>query len=703
MQSETIQSEVNEIRELRRALRDLVAISMLPAVSMGKTPREIAESGADALLRTLRLDLVYVQVKMPDAGTLLEVACTSSPAAGAIEAAELGRLLAPWLEGDPADARRSIPNPVGSGTTQVAVVPIGYDRQAGVVVAGSLQADFPNDRDRTVLSVAANHLATVLSHKWAEEALRRWELLFQHASWGIAIAEPDTHALLAINPAFAAMHGYTVDELVGRSIVETFAPESRAELPEHVRIVHGQGYHTYESVHIRKDGTRFPVLTNVIAHRDADGHVLYRAANLQDITAQKQAEERLREEARTIEAINRVGQMLAAELDEDQLVQAITDAGTELTGARFGLFVPNVLKEPGEAHLLYTLSGAAREAFDRLPVPRNTALFEPTFGGGDIVRLDDVTQHPRYGKDAPDYGMLRGQVPVRSYLAAPVISRSGEVLGGLFFGHPEAAIFTERVERIVAGIVAQAAVALDNARLYRRAQDAVRMRDEFLATVTHDLKNPLTTIRGRVQLLLRQASRDPERAREVSALEAIELQTAVMRRLIDQLLDSSQLQAGHELELQLDEADLVELVGRLAEQYRATTSQHEFVVHGADAAIVGRWDQDRLEQVIGNLLSNAVKYSPTGGTVTITVARTEDPTGAWAMLAVQDQGLGIPKVDLPKVFERFHRSSNVVGRIPGIGIGLAGSRSIVEQHGGTIAVESQEGVGSRFTVRLPLG
>src|SRR6185295_14940041 len=128
--------------------------------------------------------------------------------------------------------------------------------------------------------------------------------------------------------------------------------------------------------------------------------------------------------------------------------------------------------EAGEAFLLYTLSGAPAEAFAKFPAPRATALFGPTFRGEGIIRLDDVLKDPRYGKSAPYHGMPPGHLPVRSYLAVPVRSRSGEVIGGLFFGHSETGRFLARHERLVSGVAAHAAVAIDNARLFAEAKAA---------------------------------------------------------------------------------------------------------------------------------------------------------------------------------------------------------------------------------------
>jgi PAS domain S-box-containing protein len=199
-------------------------------------------------------------------------------------------------------------------------------------------------------------------------------------------------------------------------------------------------------------------------------------SNLQLARVRRQAEEALQEEAHALEILNRVGAAVAAELDLEHAVQVVTDAATELTGAAFGSFFYNVRDEHGESYMLHTLSGAPREAFSKFPLPRNTAVFAPTFRGQGIVRSDDILQDPRYGKNDPYYGMPRGHLPVRSYLSAPVISRSGEVLGGLFFGHPQPGIFSERSERLLIGISAQAAIAIDNGRLYQAAQAEIAER-----------------------------------------------------------------------------------------------------------------------------------------------------------------------------------------------------------------------------------
>ncbi|MDB6030895.1 MAG: Chemotaxis protein methyltransferase CheR [Verrucomicrobiales bacterium] len=221
-------------------------------------------------------------------------------------------------------------------------------------------------------------------------------------------------------------------------------------------------------------------------HFGEDGRPLRMVGICMEVTARKDAEDKLREESRVLGILNDIGSKLAAELDLEKLVQAVTDAGTQVTGAQFGAFFYNVLNEKGESYTLYTISGVSREAFSKYPMPRNTALFGPTFRGEGIICCDDVLQDRRYGKNEPHRGMPPGHLPVRSYLAVPVVSRSGEVLGGLFFGHPEPGVFQERARKLVTGIAAQAAVAVDNARLYlarTRVEQSLRMQARVLESM----------------------------------------------------------------------------------------------------------------------------------------------------------------------------------------------------------------------------
>ncbi|MEV0283228.1 MULTISPECIES: SpoIIE family protein phosphatase [unclassified Kribbella] len=175
----------------------------------------------------------------------------------------------------------------------------------------------------------------------------------------------------------------------------------------------------------------------------------------------------LRAEAELVDTLQVIGRRLTAQLDLDTLVQEATDAATRATRAEFGAFFYNLIDEYGESYTLYTLSGVPRHTFDKFPMPRNTAVFAPTFNGAGTVRSDDITRDPRYGRNAPYNGMPQGHLPVCSYLAVPVISPTSlEVLGGFFFGHSAPGRFSLRHEQLAEGIAGYTAIALDNARLF---------------------------------------------------------------------------------------------------------------------------------------------------------------------------------------------------------------------------------------------
>jgi PAS domain S-box-containing protein len=228
---------------------------------------------------------------------------------------------------------------------------------------------------------------------------------------------------------------------------------------------------------------------------------------------------------------------------------------------------------------------------------------------------------------------------------------------------------------------------------------AIKARDAFVSALSHDLKNPLTAIRGQVQILRRRVSRRHELDVDdlLARLALIENGSTRMVGLINELLDATRLEAGHSLDLELGPTDLVALARDAVLMYQHVSKASQLRFETTLPALVGTWDAGRLERVLANLLSNAIKYSPAGSEITVGVSRDND----WGVLTVEDHGIGISAQDIPQIFERYWRASNVAGSIPGTGLGLAGARDIVDQHGGSIVVQSEEGLGTTFVVRLP--
>ena len=277
---------------------------------------------------------------------------------------------------------------------------------------------------------------------------------------------------LYVNPAYETIWQRSCDSLYEQptSFIETVHPDDRARV---VAAIERQkrGEETSEEYRIvLPDGTLRWIFERAFPLKNAVGEVERFSGIAEDISAQKNIEARLHEQSESLKNVVNVGQSLIAELDLSRLVQIVIDTARELCDAQFGAFFYNVLDQQGERYTLYALSGAPREAFANYPTPRATDLFGPTFRGEGTVRIDDVRKDPRYGKNDPYFGMPPGHLPVVSYLAVPVISRSGEVLGGLFYGHEKPGVFTQEKTRLVEHLAAQAAVAIDNVRLFEMVQ-----------------------------------------------------------------------------------------------------------------------------------------------------------------------------------------------------------------------------------------
>ncbi|MEP6992333.1 MAG: ATP-binding protein [bacterium] len=406
-----------------------------------------------------------------------------------------------------------------------------------------------------------------------------------------------------------------------------------------------------------------------------------------------------------IESLNEVGNALAAELDLPRIVQTVTDAGTRLTGAQFGAFFYNVVDPQGEKLTLYTLSGAPREAFEHFGHPRATPVFGPTFHGTEIVRSDDITQDERYGHMEPYHGMPPGHLPVRSYLAVPVFDRSGDVLGGLFFGHGTAGIFTDRAERLAVGIAAWAGIAMENARLYEAerlaraaAEDANRAKSEFLANMSHELRTPLNAIGGYADLLA-DGIRGPVSEAQLADIVRIKRSQHHLLSLINDILNFAKIEAGR-VQMRLGDVSMNAVLGQLealiAPQLLERKLQYDY--RCCDPHFTAHVDPDRLQQILLNLLSNAVKFTPEGGHVAVECSAQEEEM----IVRVIDSGVGIPADKLESVFEPFVQLDRARwNSLTGTGLGLAISRDLARAMGGDLTVESKVDVGSTFILRVP--
>jgi PAS domain S-box-containing protein len=520
-----------------------------------------------------------------------------------------------------------------------------------------------------------------------------------------AIVSKDLNGIVTSwNRASERMFGYTAEEMIGQSIRRIIPADRQSEEDDVVgHIRRGEKVDHFETIRQRKDGSTLPISLTVSPILDHRGVVVGASKIARDISDRKQAEiERARllelaeQNATITNTLNDVGAAVASALDREAVVQKVIDAATLLTGAKFGAFLYNLVGDRGESQTLYAICGAPRDAFSFLISP-NTAVFEPTFRGATAVRSDDITSDPSYGQNSPHHGMPAGDLPVRSYLAIPVKTRTGEPLGGLFFGHPDAGRFTVDHERIATGIASWASVALENARLYRTALDASRLKDEFLATLSHELRTPLNAILGYARMM-RSGMLPPEKFPR--AVETIERNAASLTVIVEDVLDVSRIISG-KLRLNVQQIDVQALVRASVEAVLPDAEAKEITIDSAldqdTGSISG--DPERLQQVVWNLLSNAVKFTERGGEVHVVLER----VGPNVQLTVRDTGVGIAPEFLPHIFERFRQGdAGLTRQRGGLGLGLAIARQLVEMHGGTIVGASDgQGTGSAFTVTLP--
>jgi len=471
------------------------------------------------------------------------------------------------------------------------------------------------------------------------------------------------------NQAAERMFGYREEEVIGKHI-SILIPKDR--LSEEDMIIdcirHGQRVQHFRTIRLNKDGHPLPISLTVSPVKGADGTIIGASKIARDISAQVRAERETKQHLENLELLISVGKAISEKLDLESILQKLTDITTRLTGAELGAFFYNIVDDMGDSSLLFTLSGAPWETFEKFGMPINSAVFHKTFNGEGTLRSDNT-------------------------LAVPVISPSGEVIGGLFFAHSKPGMFTEEHEKLLIAIASQAAVAIDNAKLYEEVKTLNTRKDEFIGVAGHELRTPITTIKGYLQLLEDQT---PEGLTKDFIEKALR-QVNKLNRLITDLLDVTRIHAG-KLDYTIRPCSLTALVKECIETVRQIHSSHviESKLPGNDIIVIA--DSSKIEQVLINFLINAIKYSPGQNKIVVQVTT---KTGR-AVVSVRDLGMGIPAQHLQNIFNRYYRVNNSQHVIAGLGIGLYISKEIIDRHDGTIWVESEEGKGSTFYFALPL-
>ncbi len=536
----------------------------------------------------------------------------------------------------------------------------------------------------------------------AERSWHDWLALLESSTEALFGLDADARCTY-INDAALTLFGYSADECLGRNMHELIhsrrpdgSPYPLEESLIYRALQTGVPMRLREKVLWHKDGRPLPTLCSCSPVRQG-GVIVGGVVTVVDIGERTRAEE-------WQQLLSEAGATIAVSLDHEQIFASL---------AR--LIVPRVaewctldlvgedgqLSRAAAAHAEPAKDAVLRAMGERYPpaAADPSPIAETLRSGRSLLRWEIGPGDLAALTHDPDHLQMVKALGLDSAIVVPLRAR-GRDLGVLSLVRVAPRRFDERDLPAVEELTRRCALALDNARLYRQAREAVLLRDQFVAIASHELRTPVTSIRGYAQLLERQA-RNGQLAGERVAHHAglIVAQSTRLSALISDLLDASRFQQGR-LDLQREACDLAEVAAEVLAAFRSVperTARHTLRLD-APGPVVGWWDRARLDQVLTNLISNALKYSPDGGEVGVEV-RTAGVD--WAEVIVRDRGIGIPPEERAQLFQPFARGASSHNAIGGTGLGLYIVSQIVEGHGGTITVVSEPGVGSTFTVALP--
>ncbi|MCP3139967.1 sensor histidine kinase [Pyxidicoccus xibeiensis] len=583
------------------------------------------------------------------------------------------------------DARVNEPSLRAAGLRALYGAPLVLDEELlGVALMGSRASSELSEEDLLLFRAMAARTTALLAQAQAhareraaraeaeaslarlrdsEAGLRRWEQVFTRLGVGVAVVSSEDNVLRDVNPAFARMHGYTPEELKGRPLEETFAPEARGVLPRHVSAANSKPSHEYESLHLRKDGSRFPAFTHVTAFRDETGLVSQRVATVLDITQRRAVEA---DRQRLLSAIEGERARLASVLDQ-------MPAGVFIAEAPSGRLLM------ASRHVEVLTGRPFRPAASLEDYSRDyTRALHPD-GRSYATEEWPLTRSLRHGE------VVQGEEQL-------ILREDGQRITVLVSSTP----IRDREGTIVAGVATMVDVT-ERRRAQEAALQAALFGERLIAIVSHDLRNPLNAIQlSATQLLHSEAL--PERERRL--VTRLARSSDRMKRMISELLDFTRGRLGGGIPIQRVPGDLRTVVRQGVEELEAAWPERSVRLQVAAGRYDGEWDADRLLQVVSNVGGNALQYSAPDAPVTFNLS----DAGEAVVLEVHNPGEPIPADVQPRLFDPFRRgaaASQGGGVGGGLGLGLYIVEQVVKGHGGRIEVTSTAETGTTFRVTLP--
>jgi len=563
---------------------------------------------------------------------------------------------------------------------------LGYAVSAYIFIEP--HGSFIHDRDAWVgfgLYLATNLLILLLmeSLRRAQQRARHMALIVESSEDAI-VGKDLSGRITSWNQGAERLYGYTSGEVLGKSVSVLFPPGRSEELAEFLeRLKRGVRIETYETVRIRKDGQPISVSIGVFPVRNEVGTLIGGSAIARDLREAKKQEERLQLLSETAAG------MLRAENPDAML----RDLFAKIRGPlRLDTYFNFMVNEPGDALRLESYAGITPEAAEGVG---RLQFDQEICGQVALERRPIVRTHIQDAQDSR--ALLVKSFGIRVYACNPLLA-GDKLLGTLSFASRTRDTFDPAELEFLKTVSNYVAVAYERIRWVGQLREADRRKDEFLATLAHELRNPLAPIRNAIQILKAKGPPEPEL---VWGREVIDRQVQHMTRLLEDLLDVSRI-SHNKLELRREKVELAELIRHAVETSRPAIEAggHDLTLELSREPVFINVDPVRVAQVFSNLLSNAAKYTRSGGHIRVI----EERKGSDVVVTVEDDGVGISRDMLPFVFEMFSQAQRMLENSQGgLGIGLSLVRSILELHGGSIEARSDgPGTGSRFIVRLPL-
>ena len=701
------ENDSDEVRRLRQTMRDLVTLSTLSTEWASLEPEGIARNLANVLISTLGIDLVYIRLAQPDSSGFTEIVSSKHRPDAERCISQVRDMLASLLTPVALVPITMAPDPFGAGTLRITVTRFGLVEDHGVLIAGSQRAHFPTEQDRLLLGIAANRAAIVLQRHRAEQALQRSEERFRGfadaAPAILWVTEPDGFCSF-ISQGWYEFTGQGEDEGLGFGWIDAMHPDDQKEAIKHFLSANEQKEAFSIEYRLRRaDGAYRWIIDAARPRFSQDGQFLGYAGNVLDITERKQSEEEMatllameKRRARLLAQVANASKSMNAALSMDSISQILTEEARSIIRAHQAVTSLTISESWAQAINAVSLSDKYARYRSYSEKPDGSGIYIEVCRTNRPMRMtqQELEAHPAwkgFGKHAKDHP------PMRGWLAVPLIGHGGKNLGLVQLTDKVQGEFTEEDEAILVQLAAIASAGIENAHLYEQVREQDQRKDEFLATLAHELRNPLAPIRSGLAVLKLAPSVDAT----VKTREIMERQVAHMVHLIDDLLDVSRITRG-KVQLKKERVDICTVLDAALDLSRPhiEESRHGLFISAPKEPLLLDVDPTRMSQVVSNLLNNAAKYTPKGGRIELSAER----DGSEAIIQVRDNGVGFTPGALPKLFELFSQVGKTLDRSQGgLGIGLALVKRLVEMHGGHVTAKSQGvGQGSTFAVHLPL-